>query len=150
MSNCSRKYFAQEHNTFFDFICLGSKSQWNTAQSFHSCHVFNINGNGLLFRAKSTKLSKLATSYPEIPLGKPQRRPPFSALAVRHEIQVTFKLGKVGDSLGKVRACLHHMLYTKLFRKKRSNPRAFSGFFIFIIKEAIVRQTFRIFHRSSL
>ena len=49
MSNCSRKYFAQEHNTFFDFICLGSKSQWNTAQSFHSCHVFNINGNGPLF-----------------------------------------------------------------------------------------------------
>ena len=89
-----------------------------------------------------------STSYPEILLGKPRRRPPFSALAVRHEIQVTFKLGKVGASLGKVCACLHHMLYTKLFRRKRSNPRAFSGFFISVIKEAIIRQKFRIFTDS--
>ena len=85
------------------------------------------------------------SSYPGIPLGQPRRRLPFSALAVRHEIQVTFKLRKVCTSLGKVRCVYINKSYTKLFRRKISNMRAFSGFFIFIIKEAVVRQKFRIF-----
>ena len=74
-------------------------------------------GRANMMRAEDSKHNfkfRWPNSYLEIPLGKPRRRPPFSALAVRHEIQVTFKLEKVGASLGKVCACLHHMLYIVL------------------------------------